>query len=135
MGVIVPLQMVSQTWDDHDRSGRYLARDFAYNCLASVDKDAILFNSGDNNSFPVWYIQDTEGYRTDVRTLNTDYLYSDWYIFQANYPYFDSPKIDMIGSTNAYAYRHRSRAYFMNKYEPCSTQEMLHKFYNPGRDA
>ena len=135
VGVIVPLQMVSQTWDDHDRSGRYLARDFAYNCLASVDKDAILFNSGDNNSFPVWYIQDTEGYRTDVRTLNTDYLYSDWYIFQANYPYFDSPKIDMIGSTKAYAYRHRSRAYFMNKYEPCSTQEMLHKFYNPGKDG
>ena len=97
-GILIPLQMAGQTWDDHDRRGRTVCRDYAMNILSSVDQNSILFISGDNNSFPVWYIQDTEGFRTDVRTLNTDYLSSDWYIMQAHYPYFEAPPIPMIAA-------------------------------------
>ena len=105
-GIIVPLQMVSQTWDDHDRSGRLLCRDYGHDLLVSCDRDAILFNSGDNLSFPLWYTQDVEGFRTDVRTLNTDYLNSHWYIAQSCYPYFDSKRIPLTGNVDFYAYNY-----------------------------
>ena len=102
-GVVVPLQMVSQTWDDHDRSGRAFCHAFGRDMLISCGRDAILFNSGDNLSFPLWYTQDVEDFRTDVRTLNTDYLNSHWYINQSDYPYFDSKRIPMTGTTGFYA--------------------------------
>lgn len=105
-GIFVPLQMVSQTWDDHDRSGRLLCRDYGHDLLISCDRDAILFNSGDNLSFPLWYTQDVEDFRTDVRTLNTDYLNSHWYIAQSCYPYFDSKRIPLTGNVDFYAYNY-----------------------------
>lgn len=105
-GIFVPLQMVSQTWDDHDRSGRLLCRDYGHDLLVSCDRDAILFNSGDNLSFPLWYTQDVEDFRTDVRTLNTDYLNSHWYIAQSCYPYFDSKRIPLTGNVDFYAYNY-----------------------------
>jgi tetratricopeptide (TPR) repeat protein len=80
--VLIPVQMVSQTWDDHNRSGRYAARDFARNYLESCDPDAIIFTHGDNDTFPLWYAQEVEGIRTDVRVANTSYLQTDWYINQ-----------------------------------------------------
>ena len=98
--------MVSQTWDDHDRSGRLLCRDYGHDLLVSCDRDAILFNSGDNLSFPLWYTQDVENFRTDVRTLNTDYLNSHWYIAQSCYPYFDSKRIPLTGNVDFYAYNY-----------------------------
>jgi len=70
IGLIVPLQMVSQTWDDHDRSGRYTTRDFGMNYLYSLDPNAIIFTNGDNDTFPLWYAQEVEGVRTDVRVVN-----------------------------------------------------------------
>lgn len=78
----VPAQMVSQTWDDHDRSGRYAARDFGMNYLSCVEEDGIIFTNGDNETFPLWYAQETEGFRTDVRVCNLSYLQTDWYVGQ-----------------------------------------------------
>jgi hypothetical protein len=82
IGILVPLQMVSQTWDDHDRSGRYTTRDFGMNYLASVAPNGIIFTNGDNDTFPLWYAQEVEGYRTDVRVVNLSYLTTDWYANQ-----------------------------------------------------
>jgi len=76
----VPFRMASQNWDDHDRSGRYTARDIGENYLMSVDSNAILFTYGDNDSFPLWYAQDVEGVRTDVRVANLSYIQAGWYI-------------------------------------------------------
>ena len=80
--MFVPVQMAAQNWDDHDRSGRYAARDFGKNYLSCVEKDGIIFTNGDNDTFPLWYAQETEGYRTDVRVCNLSYLQTDWYIDQ-----------------------------------------------------
>ena len=76
----VPVLMGSQNWDDHNRSGRYTARDIGANYLKSCAPDAVLFTYGDNDSFPVWYNQDVEGVRTDVRVANLSYIQAGWYI-------------------------------------------------------
>ncbi|HUS86182.1 MAG TPA: DUF2723 domain-containing protein [Bacteroidales bacterium] len=76
----VPVLLVMQNWDDHDRSGRYTARDIGANYLNSCAENAILFTYGDNDSFPVWYAQDVEGIRTDIRVANLSYLSAGWYI-------------------------------------------------------
>jgi Protein of unknown function (DUF2723) len=78
----VPALMASENWDDHDRSNRFVARDFGQNYLMSVKKDAIIFSNGDNDTFPLWYNQEVEGKRTDVRVCNLSYLQTDWYIDQ-----------------------------------------------------
>lgn len=82
--------MVSQTWDDHDRSGRYTCRDFGKNYLTSVDENGIIFTNGDNDTFPLWYAQETEGYRTDVRVCNLSYLQTDWYVNQMKSQAYES---------------------------------------------
>ena len=82
IGLIVPLQMVSQTWDDHDRSNRYAARDFGMNYLNSLEDNAIIFVNGDNDTFPLWYAQEVEGVRPDVKVVNLSYLSQDWYARQ-----------------------------------------------------
>lgn len=93
--LLVPIQMVSQTWDDHDRSGRYTCRDFGQNYLSSVSEKGkpILFTNGDNDTFPLWYNQETEGFRTDVRVCNLSYLQTDWYIDQMRRPAYESPSV------------------------------------------
>ena len=88
ISLFIPLQMVSQTWDDHDRSNRYMCRDCGQNYLQTTDHNAILFTNGDNETFPLWYNQDTEGKRTDVRVCNLQYLQTDWYIDQMKRPAF-----------------------------------------------
>ncbi len=82
VGLIIPGILANQNWDDHDRSGRYLCRDVANNYLESCPKDAILFTNGDNDTFPLWYAQEVEGIRTDVRVCNLSYLQTGWYINQ-----------------------------------------------------
>ena len=93
--LLVPVQMASQTWDDHDRSGRYTCRDFGQNYLMSLDegKSPIIFTNGDNDTFPLWYCQETEGFRTDARVCNLSYLQTDWYIDQMKRPAYDSPAV------------------------------------------
>ena len=93
--LLVPIQMASQTWDDHDRSDRYLARDFGQNYLMSLQEtgNPIIFTNGDNDTFPLWYNQETEGFRTDARTCNLSYLQTDWYIDQMKRPAYDSPSL------------------------------------------
>lgn len=86
----VPLLMAVQNWDDHDRSGRYIARDIARNYMNSCSKDAVLFTVGDNDTFPLWYVQDVEGIRKDVRIINMMLFNMDWYIDQARWKNYDS---------------------------------------------
>jgi hypothetical protein len=78
--IAVPLVLASENWDDHNRSGRYTARDIARNYLDSCEPNAILFTNGDNDTFPLWYVQEVEGYRTDVRVVNLSLLNTDWYV-------------------------------------------------------
>src|SRR5664280_723073 len=80
--IAVPALMGAENWDDHDRSGRYLARDVAFDYLNSCAPDAILFTNGDNDTFPLWYAQEVEGMRTDMRVCNLMLLNTDWYIDQ-----------------------------------------------------
>ena len=94
-GICVPLQMVSQTWDDHDRSGRYACRDFGLNYLNTLPEkgNPIIFTNGDNDTFPLWYNQEVEGNRTDARVCNLSYLQTDWYTDQMKRPAYDSPAL------------------------------------------
>lgn len=82
LSLLPPILMGSQNWDDHTRKGRNIDIEFAYNLLNSCEEDAILFTGGDNDTFPLWYIQEVEGVRTDVRVVNLELLISDWYIDQ-----------------------------------------------------
>ena len=93
--LLVPIQMASQTWDDHDRSGRYTCRDFGQNYLMTLqDKgNPIIFTNGDNDTFPLWYNMDVEGVRTDTRVCNLSYLQTDWYIDQMCRPAYESPSL------------------------------------------
>ena len=93
----VPLQMASQTWDDHDRSDRYTCRDFGANYLESMQREGhpIILTDGDNDTFPLWYNHEVEGVRTDTRDCNMEYLQTDWYIDQMKRPAYDSPALPL----------------------------------------
>ncbi len=102
--ILVPIQMAGQTWDDHDRSGRYTCRDFGRNYLESLSKGdfPIIYTNGDNDTFPLWYAQETEGFRTDARVCNLSYLQTDWYIDQMKRPAYDSPAVPINWSRLQY---------------------------------
>ena len=104
VALAVPLQMVSQTWDDHDRSGRYACRDFGLNYLNTLpDKGMpIIFTNGDNDTFPLWYAQETEGQRTDARVCNLSYLQTDWYTDQMRRQAYKSAPLPIAWSRYEY---------------------------------
>ena len=108
LGLFVPVQMVSQTWDDHDRSGRYVASEFGQNYLNTVQEEGnpIIFTNGDNDTFPLWYNQEVEGNRTDVRVCNLSYLQTDWYIDQMKRDSYDSPAVPIEWSRLEYVQGH-----------------------------
>ena len=98
----VPVLMAAQNWDDHDRSGRYTARDIGANYLLSCAPNSILFTYGDNDSFPVWYVQDVEKIRTDVRVANLSYFQAGWYIDMMRQKAFDSDPIPLTLDRDKY---------------------------------
>ena len=109
--LLVPIQMASQTWDDHDRSNRYTCRDFGQNYLMSLQEKShpIIFTNGDNDTFPLWYNQEVEGVGTDAHVCNLSYLQTDWYIDQMMRPAYNSPsvpitwpRLDFCSGTNEY---------------------------------
>ena len=108
LGLFVPVQMVSQTWDDHDRSGRYVTSEFGQNYLNTVSEEGnpIIFTNGDNDTFPLWYNQEVEGNRTDVRVCNLSYLQTDWYIDQMKRDSYDSPAVPIEWSRLEYVQGH-----------------------------
>jgi len=102
--LLIPVQMASQTWDDHDRSNRYTCRDFGANYLMTLpDKGhPIIFCNGDNDTFPLWYNQDTEGIRRDARICNLNYAQTDWYIYQQQCPLYDAPGLPISWKKDQY---------------------------------
>ena len=130
--LLVPIQMASQTWDDHDRSNRYTCRDFGQNYLMSLQEkgNPIIFTNGDNDTFPLWYNQEVEGVGTDARVCNLSYLQTDWYIDQMKRPAYDSPsvpitwpRLDFCSGTNEYV-----------TVEPEAKQQIL-EFYKQDPEA
>ena len=104
LGLVVPVLMGCQNWDDHDRSGRYTARDMAWNHLQSCGPNALLVTHGDNDTFPLWYAQEVEGIRTDVRIVNSSLLGTDWYIDQMKCRFYDSDPVNISIPRKQYLY-------------------------------
>ena len=104
LGLVVPVLMGCQNWDDHDRSGRYTARDMAYNHLTACGPNAMLVTHGDNDTFPLWYAQEVEGIRTDVRIVNSSLLGTDWYIDQMKCRFYDSDPVNISIERKQYLY-------------------------------
>lgn len=133
IGLAVPLQMVSQTWDDHDRSGRYAARDFGMNYLASLEPNAVIFTNGDNDTFPLWYAQEVENFRPDVRVVNLSYLTTDWYANRMAMPTDSAAAIDMSAFPTAYAYDRMQYNYYntdsLNRTTPVNALDALNDLY------
>ena len=104
LGLVVPVLMGCQNWDDHDRSGRYTARDMAWNHLVGCLPNALLVTHGDNDTFPLWYAQEVEGVRTDVRIVNSSLLGTDWYIDQMKCRFYESDPVNISIPRKQYLY-------------------------------
>lgn len=113
----VPIQMGAQNWDDHDRSDRYVMRDFGENYLKTCEPDAILFTNGDNDTFPLWYVQEVEGFRTDVRVCNLSYLQTDWYVDQMRRQAYDSEALPIDWERDRYMGEKGRAAYVLSRDE------------------
>jgi hypothetical protein len=128
--LLVPLQMAGQNWDDHDRSNRYTARDFGRNYLTSLEPNAIIFTNGDNDTFPLWYAQEVEGYRTDVRVCNLSYLQTDWYINQMKSQAYESEPLPIALRPDQYAQDKLNFAHLVKLQEEMPLSDALQYFYS-----
>jgi ribosomal protein S17E len=124
----VPVLMGFQEWDDHDRSKKVLARDLAKDYLESCPPNAILFTYGDNDTYPLWYAQEVEGIRPDIRVINNSLLGIDWYINQLRYKVNESDPIDVIWSEDQI--RGRNRDYVIYNPRPDVNQERFYDLYD-----
>lgn len=130
IAVVVPVQMLSQTYDDHDRSGRTATRDYAINLLESLEENAILFTNGDNFTFPLWYVQEVEGIRRDVRVVNLAYLSTDWYLAQMMMPAYSSAPLPLTATLSDIAMRRRAITYLASSSSiPKDALTILKEFY------
>ena len=130
--LIIPLQMASQNWDDHDRSGRYTARDLAHNYLNSCGEQAILVTHGDNDTFPLWYLQEGEERRTDVRIVNTSLLGTDWYIDQMQYRVYESDPVKFSIPRKEYLYGTNDMMQIFERVnKPVSLKAVINLVSNP----
>ncbi len=111
---LVPGILCAENWDDHDRSGRYTARDFGANYLETCQPNGIIFTNGDNDTFPLWYNQEVEGVRTDVRVCNLSYLQTDWYINQMRQKAYQSEPLPFSMTPDKYLQGTRDIVYLMN---------------------
>ena len=115
IGVLIPIQMAGQNWDDHDRSNRYSARDIGKNYLTSVAPNGIIFCNGDNDTFPLWYAQEVEGFRTDVRVCNLSYLQTEWYVDQMVRESYDSEPLPISWTQKQYSGDNGTHAYLFTR--------------------
>lgn len=126
--LLVPIQMISQTWDDHDRSGRFIVRDLAMNYLSTCEPNAIIFTNGDNDTFPLWYVQEVEGFRNDVRVCNLSYLQTDWYIDQMKRQAYKSKPLPIKWRKYEYIQGKHDFVYIFNeRKEPMQVTEVLNR--------
>ncbi|MFB2120903.1 protein O-mannosyl-transferase family [Parapedobacter sp. 2B3] len=110
--MVAPVLLGYQNWDDHDRSDRYMARDMARNYLESCAPNAILFTYIDNDTFPLWYLQEVEGVRTDVRVINLSLLGMDWAVDQLKFPVNDAPALPLTIEDRQYVKGTRDYLYY-----------------------
>lgn len=121
----IPIRMATENWDDHDRSGRYTCRDLGYNYLISCEPNAIIFTYGDNDTFPLWYLQEVEGVRTDVRVCNLSYLSTDWYISQMKRASYDSKPLPISWDEIKYAGENRAYAFVRDKLSTMNAEDAM----------
>ena len=125
--VAVPFVMARAEWDDHDRSHRYTSRDFATDYLNSCEQNAIIFTNGDNDTFPLWYAQEVEEVRTDVRVINLSLLNTDWYIDQLTRKYYQSEPIKISWTADKYMLGRRDYIPFYDRglKDPVELKELV----------
>ncbi len=104
LGMSVPVVLAAENWDDHDRSGRYMARDLGWNYLQTAPRNAIIINYGDNDTFPLWYCQEVEGVRKDVRVMNSSYLGGEWYVDEMKIAANDAPAVPFTIPSTKYSF-------------------------------
>ncbi len=133
VGLSAPFLLGSENWDDHDRSGRYFARDIAHNYLNTCEKNAILFCFGDNDTFPLWFAQEVEGVRTDMKVINYSLLSSDWHYNQMKKATYEAPHVETI--LDEPDYRAGTRDYiFLGKDKRTVSARQFVEYMKNGKD-
>ena len=125
LSLAIPVLLATQNWDDHDRSERYTARDYAINYLESCAPNAVIFTQGDNDTYPLWYVQEVEGVRPDVRVVNLSLLGVDWYVEQLNYKMNDADALKLSLTPDKYLGSNRDYVqYFAGQGSDDSNKEL-----------
>jgi hypothetical protein len=128
----VPTKLVTENWDDHDRSGRYLVKQTAKAYLDACAPNAILFANGDNDTFPLWYLQEVEGYRTDVRICNLSLMSADWYIDQTKRKAYDGEPVPIKMTHEMYQSGTRDALQAKNEIRtPQNIKNVMQEVYKP----